>query len=151
FQQRRRSGGFTLIELLVVITVIAILIGMQLPEVKKVNQSAALHAGIRQAGISELSNICGDMVRRRGYTPGDLPAGAADGWKFALVYADHDSFRLTGTFQGSRTYRVPKLLADETCEVKEVAAPAASGPDSALDEIFAAGARLLALLMNTDP
>jgi prepilin-type N-terminal cleavage/methylation domain-containing protein len=80
----RRSHGFTLIELLVIIAVLGVLIGLLLPAVPKVRESAAHNSC--QNNLIQLGTVLKDMRARTGsfpaslsgaFRPASLPAAGA--------------------------------------------------------------------------
>jgi len=106
---RESRGGFTLIELLVVIAIIAILIGLLLPAVQKVRESAA--RAKCQNNLKQLALACLNYESANGFMPrgNEYPASASfatgdngASWLFvSLPYMEQESYynqvRATGS------------------------------------------------------
>jgi len=124
-QSRRSTRAFTLIELLVVIAIIAVLIGLLLPAVQKVRESAARTESankLHQLGIG--CNTCAEQ--RQGNVPAGYGTWQAGGfnfgngvfWWYILPYIEQDNlFKTSGgntagpmsasTAQPVKTYYAP--------------------------------------------
>lgn len=91
-----KTKGFTLIELLVVIAIIGILIGLLLPAVQKVRESAA-----RTTSINNLKNIALGFVNLAGGTKsGNLPFawdGTYSAFYHLLPFIEQENVQKSGT------------------------------------------------------
>jgi prepilin-type N-terminal cleavage/methylation domain-containing protein len=115
----RRSSGFTLIELLVVIAIIAVLIGLLLPAVQKVRESAARSTSsnnLRQLGIA--LNGMSDVYQQKlppsfTYTPSGGTAGTFQGKQGSFFYFVLPNIEQTNVYNAAnlttpiKTYYAP--------------------------------------------
>jgi prepilin-type N-terminal cleavage/methylation domain-containing protein/prepilin-type processing-associated H-X9-DG protein len=86
----RHPHGFTLIELLVVIAIIAILIGLLLPAVQRVRESASRLSC--QNNLKQLALACHNFESARGGFPPVYLSGNQPGWVTAVLpYIEQDN------------------------------------------------------------
>ncbi len=155
------TKGFTLIELLTVIAIIGVLLGQLLPAVNAVRRAAILATGKNDLAAictgeinyhhNDHSTYASNLELLQGYIPDKLLDGVADGWGFAIVFADASSFKATAEYLTPAAYSFPRMSIDQSCQIVNLPLAPVNSGSAAQDQIFLGAATLTASLMNADP
>jgi prepilin-type N-terminal cleavage/methylation domain-containing protein/prepilin-type processing-associated H-X9-DG protein len=154
----RKRAGFTLIELLVVIAIIAVLIGLLLPAVQKVRESAAraqCQNNLKQIGLGLHNYHDAKQTLPPGYTATVAYPDTAPGWGWAahlLPHIEQDSlYRLLDTRQPVQTQSAIRTVV-KTYLCPSDLPPAAAFPvvDASLTSICSAAPSSYAATVGDD-